>query len=65
MNRVYVKQQKDLHENCKKSFKKIDFNSFGVNYIICNKCGHLNGEHQITKNFAEKLYRRKKQIIFY
>lgn len=65
INRVYTQQPKRLScENCKKTLKKIDFNSFGVNYTICNKCSHLNGEHLITKNFARKLYSGKKSKLY-
>lgn len=36
--------------------KKGDFTSHGVGYVFCTSCGHLNGLHQDTLDFVDKLY---------
>lgn len=33
-----------------------DFYSHGVNYVFCDSCGHLNGMHEDTQEFVERLY---------
>jgi SAM-dependent methyltransferase len=34
----------------------VDFSSHGICYKFCEKCSHLNGTHEDTKNFVDKLY---------
>ena len=34
----------------------VDFISHGVGYKFCEQCSHLNGAHEDTKGFIEKLY---------
>jgi hypothetical protein len=43
-------------QNCEKKIEKIDFLSFGVGYIICKNCSHLNGKYENSKKFAYQLY---------
>ncbi len=33
-----------------------DFSSHGISYVFCGDCGHLNGMHDDTKEFANQLY---------
>ncbi|WP_413295644.1 methyltransferase domain-containing protein [Synechococcus sp. MIT S9452] len=33
-----------------------DFTSHGIDYVICAKCGHLNGIYDDTENFCNHLY---------
>ena len=46
--------------NCKvcnkKLPQKVDFHSHNIDYVFCEKCSHLNGKFEDTKDFAEKLY---------
>lgn len=32
------------------------FHSHNVGYIVCDKCGHLNSDHEDTDEFASKVY---------
>ena len=36
------------------------FISHKIKYIECQKCGHINGKYQDTKNFANQIYFSKK-----
>lgn len=33
-----------------------DFVSHSVSYVFCDECGHLNGRHDDTEDFVERLY---------
>ena len=33
-----------------------DVSVHGVNYVICEQCGHFNGRHEDTSEFAHKVY---------
>ena len=35
---------------------KVDFKSHGIGYKFCEACGHLNGVHDDTKAFVDKVY---------
>ena len=64
INKYYVKQK--LRKKCKICFKKLKqptLKSFGVSYIFCNNCNHLNGIHEDTKNFHKFLYSGKTKNI--
>jgi ribosomal protein S27E len=57
INRSYIKQKKRLKcKTCKSNLTKTIFYSHKVNYLICKKCGHLNGQSVEKKNFLDKLY---------
>ncbi len=59
--KFYVKEKKRTHcKNCNYKLGKKVFRSNNVNYTICKRCFHLNGLHQDTKNFLEKLYLTEK-----
>ncbi len=59
-NELY--RQQVLRTNCKICNQRlpaeIDFVSHQVEYVFCNQCGHLNGNHEDTKAFVENLYIR-------
>ena len=64
INKYYAKQK--LRKKCKICFKKLKqptLKSFGVSYIFCNNCNHLNGIHEDTKNFHKFLYSGKTKNI--
>ena len=55
--KLYVKEKKRIYcKNCNLKLPKRVFISNNVNYTICKRCFHLNGLHQDTNNFLEKLY---------
>ena len=57
VNKLYLKQQKRIKcKNCNTKLKDKSFKSFLINYIICHKCGHLNGEYKESHSFLSKLY---------
>ncbi len=41
---------------CKSPLKEPLFHSHHMGYIVCEKCGHLNSEHEDTDAFASKVY---------
>ena len=57
INELY-KQQPRRHncKNCLDSIGDVDLVSFGVEYSLCDNCGHLNGIYEDTEHFAEKIY---------
>jgi len=58
INSLYLSQP--ARTSCKLCDAKIssdaDFASHGVGYVFCSTCGHLNGLHQDTLAFVDKLY---------
>jgi hypothetical protein len=44
-------------KNCKSVLVGKHFNKLSVNYILCEECGHLNGENKDTKDFCNYVYR--------
>jgi hypothetical protein len=53
--------QQPFRENCKICVSELDvsnplFVKMGVGYVLCDQCGHLNGVHQDTDEFATHLY---------
>lgn len=44
-------------KNCAGSLSGKTFSSFGVGYVLCQECGHLNGLHDDNDQFANFLYR--------
>lgn len=59
INSSYVNQL--LRGECKTcqapvSRDMIDFLSHGVEYVICENCGHLNGIYEDSKEFCDQLY---------
>ena len=57
INKFYSKQK--IRKNCKICNKKLNIpviKSFSVTYIFCNKCNHLNGRYEDSKNFHKYLY---------
>ena len=61
INKFYKKQP--IRSNCK-NCQSTNLESFiknhGIEYNICKNCGHVNGQYQDTKKFAEKLYSMNK-----
>ena len=65
MNRSYRKQKlRAKCQNCEKKIKLSDFNSFGIEYIICKNCLHLNGKYENSLKFAYSLYKGQKSKIY-
>jgi hypothetical protein len=57
INKLYSKQQKRIEcKNCNARLRKKSFKSFLINYIICQKCEHLNGGHKESRKFLKRLY---------
>ena len=57
VNNIYLKQP--LREKCKTcgtDVGAVDLKVHGVPYNVCRNCGHLNGLHQDTEEFANYLY---------
>ena len=38
---------------------KLSFDSHGIKCFLCNTCGHLNGEHEETDAFSNKIYEQE------
>ena len=65
MNKSYRKQKlRTKCQNCQKRIKSSDFNSFGIEYIICKSCLHLNGKYQNSLKFGYDLYKGHKSKIY-
>jgi 2-polyprenyl-3-methyl-5-hydroxy-6-metoxy-1,4-benzoquinol methylase len=65
MNKIYKKQKKrDKCQNCVSKIGLSDFKSFGIDYIICRNCGHLNGKFQNSFKFAHNLYSGQNSKIY-
>ncbi len=65
INKIYAKQK--IRKNCKicsSKLKKSLMVSFGIPYIFCNNCNHLNGRYEDSKKFHEHLYSGKKNLNF-
>ena len=57
INQNYIKQKKRLKcKTCEANISKPIFFSHKVNYSICEKCGHLNGQNIESKKFLSSLY---------
>lgn len=57
VNKFYSQQPRRIKcKNCNIKLKEKSFKSFLINYIICHKCGHLNGGHKESHKFLKKLY---------
>lgn len=57
INQNYIKQKKRLKcKTCETNITKPIFFSHKVNYSICKKCGHLNGQSTESKKFLDSLY---------
>lgn len=59
LNQFYTTQSK--RKKCKLCDHTVDletsvFTNHGVNYIFCEHCGHLNGSHKDTQEFADAIY---------
>ncbi len=61
----YYMQQpnRTVCKNCQKPltdspvlFKKTFSKEISIEYLLCNHCGHLNGNHQDTEKYSELLY---------
>lgn len=59
INRKYLLQPKRIKcKNCSAKKLKKFINNFQIDYLICDKCGHLNGRYQDTKSFSRWLYEK-------
>jgi hypothetical protein len=65
INKIYKNQKKRYKcQNCNKKIRNIDFKSFGVEYLICRRCFHLNGKYQNSYKFAYELYKGENSKIY-
>ena len=59
INKFYASQPKRIKcKNCNSKKLKKFINSFRIDYLVCEKCGHLNGRYQDTKAFSSWLYEK-------
>ena len=59
INKKYLLQPKRIKcKNCSAKKLKKFIKSFQIDYLICDKCGHLNGRYQDTKSFSRWLYEK-------
>jgi len=59
INEMYASQPKRLKcKNCESKKLTKFIKSFKVEYLICERCGHLNGRYQDTKSFTSWLYEK-------
>jgi len=57
INSIYASQpRRDRCKNCNFPIKNWSFFKQGVEYCVCEQCGHLNGLHQDTNEFCEAVY---------
>ncbi len=59
VSEVYLSQpERKLCKNCanKLAGAKDSFVKMGVKYVFCDRCGHLNGSREDTREFCEFLY---------
>lgn len=55
---LYISQPKRVScKNCTEKLNKPHFIKMGIPYIICARCGHLNGGNEDTDSFCNTLYR--------
>lgn len=65
INNIYKRQQKRIKcQNCEQKINTKDFTSFGIDYIICKKCFHLNGKYQNSTKFSYELYKGEKSKLY-
>lgn len=58
INTIYSRQPKrNKCKNCNTTLRSADFKTFGVKYVFCNKCTHLNGLNEDTDKFINFLYK--------
>jgi hypothetical protein len=54
---LYTSQPRRVEcKNCEARLGETTFEKFGVEYVFCTRCGHLNGAHEDTNAFCEALY---------
>jgi phage FluMu protein Com len=54
INKLYLSQPKRIQcKNCNFILGKADFTKLHVNYSICKRCGHLNGENEDNNSGAD------------
>jgi SAM-dependent methyltransferase len=57
INRAYAEQPRRMAcKVCEAPLPAPAFTSFGVGYCVCAACTHLNGAHEDTEAFAQRLY---------
>ena len=57
INKIYRRQSiRKVCQNCSNKTLKPLFKSFGIIYLNCSTCGHLNGKYNNTDNFSKNLY---------
>jgi SAM-dependent methyltransferase len=57
INKVYSRQStRRACQNCSNKTLKPLFKSFGIIYLECSTCWHLNGKYNSTDNFSKNLY---------
>ena len=58
ISEIYKRQP--LRERCKNCDHPLpstpDFEKLGINYVYCRTCTHLNGCHEDTAEYCEKVY---------
>ncbi len=54
---IYVEQPRRARcKNCDGPLGETSFTKQGVEYVICERCGHLNGGHEDTDAFCKAVY---------
>ena len=57
INKVYSRQSiRKACQNCSNKTLNPLFKSFGIIYLECSTCGHLNGKYNNNDNFSKNLY---------
>jgi 2-polyprenyl-3-methyl-5-hydroxy-6-metoxy-1,4-benzoquinol methylase len=57
-NKLYLAQPKRVNcKICETTLPTlVDFNSHEIDYVFCENCNHLNGTHDDTSSFVDKIY---------
>ena len=57
LDRVYLRQpRRTACKTCDAPLSEVSFTVMGVGFLICPRCGHLNGAHEDTRAFCEAVY---------
>lgn len=55
--KLYAEQpRREACKNCDAPLDAPAFTKLGVDYLICPRCGHLNGAHEDTEAFCQAVY---------
>ena len=57
LDRLYLRQpRRTACKNCDGPLSEVSFTLIGVDFLICPRCGHLNGAHEDTREYCEAVY---------